>query len=306
VQNQQRSQPGTATSPAKSEPGTATTNKQRQTDSADKSSAADGTSGGSPSSAQPSKLERMAHLLKEGTPLNSEDGVSTAVGTADDDQGEDGGSRKSKPKRFNELAKIAGLETAELYGLEIATAADGSPVTVEMLKDHHAERSDFSVAQLRWEEDRARQQGELVRGNAELRELLAAIPRDKLDPKVLETIKTKVTENAKRERARTLEVIPDWKDDETMTKDLTGMGEWLKGYGFPPDYLKTVYDHRAMLMMRDAWRREVRVRAILEQVEKEPAASLGKGKPQGKSTGKQPSSGPKPRGRAGLEALLQE
>lgn len=303
MQNASRSQAGTPATKPTPVLGTEPQKQQRQTPSSEPSSEADATSGGSSESQQqqPSKARRLAHMLEHGTPLTAED--PPAAGAAK--PGAEGGSQ-TKPKKFNEIAKAIGVELDELYGMEIALAADGSPVTVQTLKDHHANRSEFSVSQLKWEEERTRQNSELVRGNAELRELLSAIPRDKLDAGVLEKVRTKVTENANRERARTLKVIPDWQDSGTMEKELAGMAGWLEGFGFPKDYLKTVFDHRAMLMMRTAWMREQRVAAALADIEKDPPAPVGKSKATGKAPSKQPSTEPRSRGRAGLEALLQE
>ncbi len=256
-------------------------------------------SGGSPETLPTkSKSEQLADLLRD-PPADSQSEGS-------DDRGEDGGSRKSKPKKFNDLAELSGVDEAELYKLEIASAADGSPVTVEQLKDHYAKRSDFSVAQLKWEEERSQQNGELVRGNAELRELLAALPRDKITPEVLEKVRGKVEANIQRERKRTLKVIPEWRDEAKMTEELAGMAEFLGRYGYPPDYLKTVHDHRALNMMRDAWAREKRVRAALEAVEKvDTTQTPAKSRASGKAPSK-PTTGPQSRGRAGLESLLAE
>jgi len=241
----------------------------------------------------------FADLLRD-TPADSDD---TSEGS---DTGEDGGSRKSKPKRFNDLAALAGVEETELYKLEVATAADGSPVTVEQLKDHYGKRSEFSVAQLKWEEERSQQNADLVRGNAELRELLSAIPRDKLAPGVMEKVRDKVEANVKRERARTLQVIPEWRDEAKMTEELGGMAEFLTRYGYPVDYLRTVHDHRALNMMRDAWRREKRVRAALEAVEKVSPDTPSKAKPAGKAPSKNASGQKTARGRQGLESLLTD
>lgn len=291
MQNRNSSLPGTVAASNNPAPGTAPKPDTQSANQADQSG------GSSEVRKPPSVAKRLAHMLETGKPLKTDEPPPAGAGKA----GEEDGS-PAKPKKFNELAERLGVEIDELYGLEIANAADGSPVTVQTLKDHHSKRSEFSVAQLQWEEARTRQQSELVRGNAEIRELLSAIPRDKLDPKILETVRAKVAENAKRERARTLELIPDWRDEGTMTKELEGMSEFLKGYGFPPDYLKTVFDHRAILMMRDAWRRETRVRAVLDEIEQDPPPALGKGKPQGKAPNK--GSQPLPKGRAGLESLL--
>lgn len=289
MQNANNSQAGT---PATNQPAPGTEPQQSQ---------------GAPASAapdKPSKAKRLSDLLsgkKPDAPPN--EGTPPAAGAAQ--PGAEGGS-STKPKKFNDLAASLDMELDELYGLEIATAADGSPLTVQTLKDHHAKRSDFSVAQLRWEEERTSQQNELVRGNAELRELLASIPRDKLDPKILEAVRAKVTQSADRERARTLKVIPEWRNSTVMETELREMGDWLRNYGYEPGYLTTVYDHRALRMMRDAYQREKRIKAALEEVEREEVKPLGGSKPQGgKPPSKQPrSEGPPQRGRAGLENLL--
>lgn len=296
--------------PQQSQPGTAATHQTNPGTDSHASKTTDpnatvATLDGSPDARQPSKSQRLAHMLKTGKPLKIGEAPNAEPAGAGTQGEDDSRGSDSKPKKFNELSERLGLELAELYGLEVATSADGKPVTVEMLKDHYSKRSEFSVSQLRWEEDRARQNADLVRGNAELRELLSAIPRDKLDPKVLETVRTRVEANAKRERARTLEVIPDWRDQELMGKELAEMGEWLEGFGYQKGYLATVYDHRAMNMMRTAWKREQLVKAALEEIEKDPPAPMGKGKPQGKPPSK-PRTGPIPKGRAGLESLLQE
>lgn len=310
MQNQQRSQPGTAAPPHKG-PGTASPKQSLTAPDGEvpRAPSDSGESGGSPESNRaPSKAARLAHMLKTGEPLK-DDGAAAPPAGAGDESGKGGGSQKPKPKKFNDLAQALGVELNELYGLEIATAADGSPVTVQTLKDHHAARSDFSVAQLRWEEERTRQNNELVRGNAELRELIAAIPRDKLDKSVLEKVQQRVAESERRERARTLEVITDWRDPETMKADIAGMSEWLReNYGYPMGYLQSVFDHRALLMMRDAWKRDLRIKAAIEEMDKEPPAPVGKGKATGKAPSKPPreSGQPRPRGRAGLVALLED
>lgn len=249
------------------------------------------------------KAETLADLLRDDPPAGDEDGAAADDSAA---SGKAAGAKKAKPKKLNDLAEPLGIEASELYKLEVVTAADGSPVTVEQLKDYFGKRSEHSVAQLQWEEERSRQQADLVRANAELRELLAAIPRDKLDKTVLESVRNKHEASINRERARTLQVIPDWKDEAKRTEDLAGMAEYLQRFGFDAAHLKSVYDHRLLLLIRDAWKREARVKAALEAVNKEPPAQTPKpGKANAERNGApRPSDGPATKGRAGLMALL--
>lgn len=243
-------------------------------------------------------------MLRDDPPADDDNGGAPSDDS--DGTGKAAGAKKAKPKKLNDLAEPLGVEASELYKLEVVTAADGSPVTVEQLKDYYGKRSEHSVAQLQWEEDRSRQQSDLIRANAELRELLAAIPRDKLDKNVLEAVRTKHDASINRERARTLQVIPEWKDEATRTTDLAGMAEYLQRFGFDATHLKSVYDHRLLSLVRDAWRREARVKAALEAVNKEPPAPTPKpGKANAERNGApRPSDGPTTKGRAGLMALL--
>lgn len=299
MQNAQRSRPGTAPSKPTKAAGT----PPQTDDDSDQETQETGASDGSPKSGKPSYAQRMAYMLEHGEPM-PDDATPPSAG-ADTDDGEAKPGKGAKPKKFNELAKALSLELPELYALEIATAEDGKPVTVEMLKDHYAKRTEFSVSQLKWNEERERQQGELARANTELRELLAAIPRDKLDKSVIEAVKAKAAENAAREEKRTLQVIPEWRDAAVKKQELAAMGEWLEDFGFPSGYLATVVDHRVFRMMRSSWQRETRIKAFLEQAEKEPTPPVGKSKPG--SAPRKPASGePRPKGRAGLVALLED
>lgn len=256
---------------------------------------------GEPKGPPQSKAQKLAELLK------GKDGKSgqppTAAGAA---PGEGSGSDKPKPKKFNELAERVGLELSELYALEVATSADGKAVTVEQLKDHWAKRSDFAVQQLKWEQDRSEEQQALARANAELRDVLSMLPKDALDEKVLKQVAARHEASVQRENAATLRVLPEWRDEAVMTRELAGMAEWMKSFGFPVDTLKTITDHRMRLLLRTAWKREELVKAALAEVEKVPADSHGKSRPnEGKAPSK-PRSGPRARGRAGLMAILSE
>jgi hypothetical protein len=246
----------------------------------------------------------MAYMLEHGEPMPDADGAKPPASGEATDEGEPKPGKGGKPKKFNELAKAVSMELDELYALEIAEPEEGKPVTVQTLKDHYAKRAEFSVTQLKWNEERERQQGELARANTELRELLAAIPRDKLDKSILEVVKAKAGENAAREEKRTLAVIPEWRDAATRKQETAAIGEWLEGFGFPSGYLATVVDHRVFKLMRSSWQREQRINAFLEQAEKEPTPPLGKSKPAGAA--RKPLSGERPKGRAGLVALLED
>lgn len=196
--------------------------------------------------------------------------------STDDDQGPSGdgekgaaagdGQKKAKPKKFNDLAGTLGMELDDLYKLEIAAGTDGTPVTVEQLKDLHAKQDDFTLRELQFEEQRQVKEGELIRAQDELRELMAALPEKAIKPEVLERLRKKRDETQTLERGKTLEAIPEWRDEKRRTEDIRGMVEHLKGYGFPENYLQSVFNHRSLKYIRDNWLRETRIRRALESV----------------------------------------
>lgn len=219
-------------------------------------------------------------------------------GTAEPDKGDEGkpagdGTENGKPTKFNDLAGRLGVELDDLYKLEIATAKDGNPVTVEQLKDIHAKQDEFAVSQLEWEETRQKREGELIRAQNELKELVASLPKNAIKPEVLDAVRQKHEQTLKRERAETLKAIPAWADEDKRTEDISGMIEHLKGYGFPESYLTSVSDHRVIQYIRENWQRETRLRKALEQVKTASPGKTSKSKPNGAAP-KKPSTSVRP------------
>ena len=223
--------------------------------------------------------------------------------------GKPSGSKKQngKPTKFNDLAGTLGVELDDLYKLEISQAEDGTPVTVENLKDHYAKQGDFVLREIDFEERRTAQESQLMQAQEELRELMAALPERAIKPEVLQKVRDKHELQVKQERKKTLEVIPDWNDEKTRTADIEGMADHLKQYGYPVDYLGRVADHRQMKYIRDNWQREQRIRKALAQVRAGKPNPTTKQKPAGKAALKKPLAGVK-RGntRNTLEAVFSE
>jgi len=205
--------------------------------------------------------------------------------TADtDDQpsakpGESPERKKAKPKTLKELAETLQLDVKDLYDLEIPASKPGEKFTLGQLKDHLAERENFTVSQLKLDEDRARMESDFTRAQQELQTLLAALPKEAIKPETLELIRTRHETTLKNERTRTMELIPEWRDEERRTQDLTGMAEHLKDYGFSASYLKSVYDSRTMKYLRDNYLRKQRLDKALALVTEKKPNALGKGKP---------------------------
>ena len=56
------------------------------------------------------------------------------------------------------------------------------------------------------------------------------------------------------ERALVLEKIPEWSDNNIQSNEQRALAEFGASVGFSTEELDTIYDHRALMVLRDAWR----------------------------------------------------
>jgi len=224
------------------------------------------------------EITNLVDLLVEDEPAGAE-------------TGEERGSDDAALTKFNDLAGKLGMKLDDLYKLEIAQAEDGSPLTVENLKDYHAKQVDTSLREFEFEERRTKQESELMQAQEELRELMAALPEKAIRPEVLQKVRDKHDAQVTLERRRTLEVIPDWNDEQIRTADIEGMAEHMKQYGYAVDYLERVADHRQIKYIRDNWQREQRIRKALAKVKAGRPNPSTRQKPATKAPQKQPLTG---------------
>lgn len=232
----------------------------------------------------PEGMTHLAQLLEESEPASE---------TVDDTNSDAGGSHDAKLTKFNDLAGRLNIELDDLYKLEVSQSEDGTPVTVESLKDLYASQGDFSLREIEFEERRTTQESELMQAQEELRELMAAMPERSIKPEVLQKLRDKHEAQLTLEKQRTLDVIPQWQDEKIRTTEITGMVEHLKQYGYPVDHLGRISDHRQLKYIRDNWQREQRVRTALAKVRAgKPNPTTGN-KPANKAPSKSPLTGVK-------------
>jgi hypothetical protein len=265
--------------------------------------------------ARPNVLQTITQALRgdaEETPKTDD----TEAGDAGESQSTDAtgqgdrGESLPPPKTLSEAASLLKLDVTELYKLTIPDAHhEGESYTLGELKDNHEQVGEFTVKQLRWEEDRTKQQAELFAARQELEEVVTLLPKRVLESDALKAARQRLDTRASRERVKTLEVISEWRDEAVRTKDLTAMVEHMNGYGFPPEYLASVTDHKTLLYIRENMLRQQRVERALAMVEKTPHKQHGASRPTGKAPtkpGRQQTPGRGPaRKRADLVDLLQ-
>ena len=243
---------------------------------------------------QPTQVSEMQHLAD----LLLEDESDAGASPTEQEQ-------PTPLTKFNDLADKAGLDLDTLYKLEVSQAEDGSPVTVENLKDYYGKHGDVSLKEIEFEERRTQQESALLQAQEELRELMAAMPENAIKPEVLQKVRAKHEAQVALERQRTLEVIPDWQDAATRTADIEGMVAHLQQYGLPVDHLERVTDHRQLKYIRDNWQREQRIRKALDAVKAGRPNPTTKQKPAAKASQKNPLVGvSKGNARNKLEAVF--
>jgi hypothetical protein len=230
-----------------------------------------------------------------------------------DDQG-DQGTRQQPPgappkrefKSLDEVAKALQVDVSALYDLEVPLRTDQKErKKLGELKDYFAGQDQHSVDRLAWEEQRATQQAELNRSRMELAELLRAVPQDKLNAEVIDAVRKKQDAVVKEERRKTLDKIPEWRDDDTRARELSGMVEHLADYGLPAETLQGIVDHRMLAYVRDNWLRTERLRDALQRVQPVRTPTTP---PRSKSSDTPPTSQPvrpsQAGGRAGVTAQV--
>jgi hypothetical protein len=251
--------------------------------------------------AQAPSLESLGELLNLSEPQDEPSDGSNGAGKTD----EPGGSQKLE--KFNDLAGTLDMELDDLYKLQITSAEDGEPVTVEQLKDMYAKQGEATLREIEFEERRTTEEAKILQAQNEVREILAGLPEQAVKPEILEKIRARHASQLKVERARTLEVIPDWKNEKRREADIAGMTKHLQSYGYAVNYLENVVDHRQIKYIRDNYLREQRIRKALEAVKAGKPNPTTRSKPAKKAPTKRALAGVK-RGKARnkLEAVFSD
>jgi len=171
----------------------------------------------------------------------------------------------AKPGTLQAIAEQLGVDPAVLYDVEIPTA-EGDSIRLGELKDYYQGRDQVEAGKLAWAEEREQQEADIRRARAELAELLSAVPRDKLNPQVIEAARRSHLARMEIERQRVNQLIPAWQDDQAREADLTGIREHLAEFGLPAGALSEIQDARMLAYLRSNLERKRRVEQALAQV----------------------------------------
>lgn len=240
-------------------------------------------------------LQSLGELLLQSEPDTTPRGETPETG-----QGEDESSTDDAPlTKFTQLAEKLGVGLDELYQLELASGGEGETFTVGQMKDAFAESQQNALDKIEWEETKARDQRKLMQETAELQQIMAALPPGAVNEQTLAQIRERTAAHVDAENALTLQVIPEWEDDRQRESDIKGMSEHLQSYGFPPDYMANVVNHRQRKYIRDMWLLQSRMDQAIAQVKKGRPAK----EPTARTPGK-PKGAPITKESGGLKSLL--
>src|SRR5262245_45055398 len=182
-----------------------------------------------PAPASPPTLERIPDPVKSTPPedkralnlrelFSQKDGDDGADPTLDLDEPDD----PTKPvTNLDQLAKRLNVKPEDVYKILVPMKDGAEPMALGALKDRVGELVDLDTRELEFETRRVRNEGETLRAQQELRDMMALIPRDKITPELLAKVRSSHEATRQREVALTLEHIPSWNDERTRTSDLT-------------------------------------------------------------------------------------
>jgi hypothetical protein len=236
----------------------------------------------------PNNNDQMKKALDILTGRDSQDTDLDEGDVGEADEGNKSNKRTKPLKTIQDAAERLGVSIDDIYKLQLAIEKDGDAeqATLGALKDHFKDRNEFQLERIRLGEERAQQEGDLMRTRNELAELMALLPKESLKPEVVKAIREKHTAHQNIERERIFQVIPEWKNETKRDADLAAMREHLDRSGFPTGYLNNVADHKTFRYIRENMLREQRILQALALVK--PKAPKGKQAPS--------NSGPTTRG----------
>lgn len=181
------------------------------------------------------------------------------------------------------LMKRQNLTPEQAYGIKVPMKDGAEPLTIGQMKDKLSELVDFEHRVSEFEERRIKQEGDLLRSQAELRGLIEILPKDAIKPEILAKVRARQETVARNEKRQTLEHIPEWRDETRRAKEIEDIVDTLGDYGFDASFLESVVDHRAIKLLNDFTKMRNRIRKSLESVRDPKRLGIrpsGKGAPR--------------------------
>lgn len=228
----------------------------------------EGASASSKTSAPQSKADAAVVLEEKPKPKSLAELFGDEEGNplSENDSGDDIDDPSKPAASIEAAAKRMKMSAEDMYAIKVPMPNGAEAVTIGDLKDRVGELVDLETREMAFDQKRQRSEGELLRAQQEMRELLASVPKEHLSPALLDKARRRHEATLNAERERTIEFIPSWNDERKMETDKTGMREFLGEYGFDDTFLESVVDHRALKFIRDMWLRDAKIKKALADV----------------------------------------
>jgi hypothetical protein len=232
------------------------------------------------------RVSAIAELMREGAEEESDDDRSGDVAADEeaadeaDADGEPETEKKRRPQDFDEIAETLGVEVADLWSTAFRDAS-GKKRTLGELKDLLAKDTDLETREHQFNERKVATENQLLRARQDLDFIVSQMPEGSLKKSIVSRAQAERERDRVIGEARTLEVIPEWRNETVRDKDRAALSAYLEEYGFDSAALDRVTDFRLVKLLRDSWQRAERVKKALERVE-ERGKNKGVGKPPAK------------------------
>jgi hypothetical protein len=159
------------------------------------------------------------------------------------------------------------------YDLEIPMPGGGDTIKLGALKDRVVELERGESAMIDREND-------LLRKTQEFSEALQAAGGE-IPQELKQRMSKQMEVHLEREHDLMMQAIPEWKDKATFDSDRQSIAKVGKEYGFSPDDISSIADHRVIKFMRDY----ARLKAQEEKAQANIVKLRDKPKPRGKPRG---------------------
>lgn len=167
-------------------------------------------------------------------------------GEEGDEEGDEGDAR---PSTIDDVAKKLGLSRKELNAVEVEV--NGDKMTLGELKAKLPELVKLDSVRAEWEESRDKQGLEVLDARRRVYALVEAFPPGSIPPALMGRIEADHQETLKREAAMLHSARPEWADPTFREASLKGMAEVASKYGITLGDLRSVSDHRQLLLLQD-------------------------------------------------------
>ena len=249
-----------------------------------------------------SMVDNEKSVDSEEKPIDNE-GVSGESEVKDDKEASE--STEKRPlNSLNDLAELLEVENKDLYQVKIPMA-DGEELTLGEIKDLAASSKDLDVRSVKFEAERIAASNKIQKDHSELMSMASMLPKEALNPKLIEKWRGLRDDHIAEEEGRLLEVMPSWKDENVKASEVSAINEHLKEYGLGENLLDQLTDHRMKRYLRESWKLAESVKKALEaSKQREPSKPSAPAK-HAPNTGRKINTNSKMNGRSKINELFK-